>query len=103
MDTYIYILKLVGLYGLSTTEMYLVTFGFFSQSFYFLRWIIQWIKTEIASEVTVPIIFWILSICGSITTLIYALMIHSAPFIFGQLIALVIYTRNLIFTLRAKK
>tara|TARA_B100001093_G_C26840301_1_gene1020244 strand:- start:2525 stop:2836 length:312 start_codon:yes stop_codon:yes gene_type:complete len=103
MDTYLYFLKIIGLYGLTTTELYLVIFGFFSQSFYFLRWIIQWIKTEIASEVTVPIIFWILSICGALATLTYALMIHSAPFVFGQLIALVIYIRNLIYTLRANQ
>lgn len=70
--------------------------GFFGQSLFFMRFIVQWVASERKGESTFPVAFWYFSIAGGTIIFIYALHIKDPVFAIGQSIALLIYTRNLI-------
>ena len=77
-------------------------FGFFAQFFFFLRFVAQWLCSEKAKKVTIPHIFWYLSISGGLLLFIYATHIQDPVFMLGQFLALFIYTRNLILSRKEK-
>lgn len=77
-----------------------VIFGFFAQLVFFLRFIVQWMASEKEKRVVVPIMFWYLSIVGSVAILVYAIHRADIVFIFGQFLALFIYLRNITLHLR---
>jgi lipid-A-disaccharide synthase-like uncharacterized protein len=72
-----------------------VLFGFAAQGVFFTRFLVQWIASERAGEIRVPVAFWYLSIIGAVMIFVYAMRQQDIVFIFGQALALVMYVRNL--------
>lgn len=69
--------------------------GFFAQSLFGARTIIQWIKSEREGRVVSPNLFWILSLHGCFLFLIYGMLRKDIVILFGQTISFYIYIRNL--------
>jgi len=69
--------------------------GFTGQLLFGLRFLIQWICSEIKQESHIPIIFWYFSISGGVILLIYAIHRQDPVFIVGQATGLLVYLRNL--------
>ena len=69
--------------------------GYGGQAIFFSRWIVQWIVSEKAGKSEIPLAFWWISITGGSITLLYA-YVKAEPVLFlGQILALIMYTRNL--------
>lgn len=77
-----------------------VIFGLFAQFVFFLRFVFQWIASEKAGRVTVPSIFWYLSIVGAIMIFIYSVYRQDIVFIFASFLSLFIYIRNIVLHFR---
>lgn len=77
--------------------------GFFGQFLFSMRFLMQWIASERKKESTIPIVFWYLSISGSLVLLLYALHIKNPVFILGQSVGCIIYLRNLMLIYRKGK
>jgi lipid-A-disaccharide synthase-like uncharacterized protein len=60
------------------------------------RFLIQWLVSERRRRVTVPAVFWHLSLWGSLVSLVYALHVDKLPIILGYVFLPVIYGRNLV-------
>ncbi|MCK5012928.1 MAG: lipid-A-disaccharide synthase N-terminal domain-containing protein [Candidatus Omnitrophica bacterium] len=69
--------------------------GFTGQLLFGLRFLIQWICSEIKQESHIPIIFWYFSISGGLILLVYAIHRRDPVFIAGQATGLLVYLRNL--------
>jgi lipid-A-disaccharide synthase-like uncharacterized protein len=69
--------------------------GFFAQSLFGARILVQWIQSERQGKVVSPTLFWIFSLCGSFLFLIYGVLRQDAVILFGQTISFYIYIRNL--------
>jgi lipid-A-disaccharide synthase-like uncharacterized protein len=69
--------------------------GFFGQTVFFMRWVVQWWASERSATSRVPIAFWYLSLSGGLITLAYAIHIKDPVFIAGQSIGTFVYLRNL--------
>lgn len=85
---------------MSTTEIIWVSIGFFGQSLFFGRWVIQWWTSERHNESRVPIAFWYMSLIGGLITLAYAIYRKDPVFIAGQCVGAVVYIRNLMLIFR---
>ena len=77
--------------------------GFFAQLLFSARFLVQWITSERAGKSVVPVLFWYLSIVGSILLLSYAIHLEDPVFIFGQSAGILIYSRNLYLIRREKR
>ena len=71
--------------------------GFFGQSMFMMRFIIQWIASERAKQSVMPNLFWYFSLGGGLIVLAYALHKQDPVFILGQGLGLFVYLRNLYF------
>lgn len=80
---------------LTGQDLFIYGLGFFAQSLFGARTIIQWIKSEREGKVVSPTLFWIFSICGSFLFLIYGVLRNDFVILFGQTISFYIYIRNL--------
>ena len=80
-----------------------VIFGFFAQFLFFLRFLVQWLHSEKAKKITVPLGFWYLSITGGLLIFIYAAHRQDPVFMLGQGLAVLIYSRNLVLAIRERK
>lgn len=80
-----------------------IIIGFAGQFVFFLRFIVQWLASEKEERVVVPVMFWYLSIAGSLIILAYSIHIKDIVFITAQLLSLVIYARNLMFEARLSR
>ncbi len=80
-----------------------VVFGFGGQFLFFMRFVVQWYVSEKRKRVTVPLSFWYLSIAGSLTIFIYAAHRRDIVFVTAQLLACVIYVRNLMLIYRRRR
>ncbi len=60
-----------------------------------LRFLIQWICSEVKKESHIPIVFWYFSISGGLILLAYAIHRQDPVFIVGQSTGLIVYLRNL--------
>ena len=69
--------------------------GFVAQGLFSARFLVQWIASERARKSVVPVVFWHLSISGSVLLLAYAIYRKDPVFILGQSAGLVVYIRNL--------
>ena len=74
----------------------IVIVGFLGHAFFFSRFLVQWIVSERKGESTVPTVFWILSIGGAFLTFTYACLITDPVFMLGQIVGIVVYSRNLV-------
>jgi lipid-A-disaccharide synthase-like uncharacterized protein len=71
-----------------------LAFGLVAQMSFAARFLVQWIASERAGNSVVPMAFWFFSICGGLMTLLYGLVKREPVIIFGQLLANIIYVRN---------
>jgi lipid-A-disaccharide synthase-like uncharacterized protein len=76
--------------------------GLTAQGFFFLRLIIQWVRSEKEKRTIVPLSFWWLGIIGAIMLIIYAVIRKDIVFLITSILQIVIYTRNYIIAIRAK-
>ena len=76
-------------------EQYWLVVGFLGQAFFSMRFLVQWIASERRKESVVPVSFWLFSIGGGLTLLLYAIHRIDPVFILGQAAGLFVYLRNL--------
>ena len=88
---------------MTTNEMIWLGIGFFGQSLFFSRWLIQWFVSEKKAESSIPISFWYMSLGGSVIVLAYAIYRRDPVFIAGQSVGAVVYLRNLMLIYRGQK
>jgi len=69
--------------------------GFLAQVLFFFRTIAQWFKSEKEGEVISPIVYWQLSLLGSVIMLTYGILRNDFAIVLGQFIVYFIYIRNL--------
>lgn len=69
--------------------------GFFGQALFFMRFLVQWVASEIKKRSIIPIAFWYFSFAGGLTLLAYAIYRKDPVFIIGQSTGSVIYLRNM--------
>jgi lipid-A-disaccharide synthase-like uncharacterized protein len=79
----------------NTTEMAWVIFGLGAQLMFTARFLVQWIASERARSSVVPVAFWYFSLVGGLMLLAYAIYRMDPVFILGQLLGVLIYSRNL--------
>ncbi len=78
-----------------TKEPFWTAFGLIGQLTFGGRFVIQWLVSEFKKKSHVPIIFWYLSIVGSIILLIYSINRKEPVFVLGFSLNTLIYFRNL--------
>lgn len=78
-------------------------FGLFGQFLFFMRFLVQWVASEIKKKSVIPISFWYFSLGGSFMLLAYAIYRKDPVFILGQSLGFIIYTRNLVLIARHKE
>jgi lipid-A-disaccharide synthase-like uncharacterized protein len=76
--------------------------GWMGNAVFFSRFFVQWYATEKLKQVVVPVIFWWLSLTGSLLLLVYSLRQQDSVFIFAYLFTWIPYIRNLIIHRRHK-
>ena len=96
------ILTILGLKGLSYSELIWMIIGLLGQLIFFSRWVVQWIATERSSQSVIPTPFWWCSLCGGLITFFYAYHIRSFPFMLAQFTGIIIYIRNIYFIIKVK-
>lgn len=69
--------------------------GFIAQGLFAARFWVQWIASEKAGKSIMPLLFWHLSISGSLLLLVYSIYRKDPVFILGQATGIFIYFRNL--------
>ncbi len=77
--------------------------GFFAQLMFSARFLVQWLASEKAGKSIMPLLFWYLSIAGSVLLLAYSIHRKDPVFILGQSMGIFIYSRNLYLIRREKK
>jgi lipid-A-disaccharide synthase-like uncharacterized protein len=71
--------------------------GWMGNAVFSSRFIVQWYATEKRGQVVVPLLFWWLSLAGSLLLLSYALFYqHDSVFIFAYAFTWIPYIRNLV-------
>ena len=80
-----------------------VMLGYLAQIMFTMRFVVQWIASERAGKMVMPIAFWFFSIGGGGLLLVYALYIRDPVFILGQSFGVFVYLRNLYFDLRDRR
>ena len=74
---------------------WLFTLGIISQLIFSFRFVYQWIYSENKKKSSLPLGFWLLSICGSILILIYAIFRYDPVLFIGHMIGSLLYARNI--------
>jgi lipid-A-disaccharide synthase-like uncharacterized protein len=77
--------------------------GLIGQTFFSMRFVVQWIASERAKESVIPFSFWVFSLLGSILLLVYAIYRRDPVFILGQAPNVFIYLRNIYFIKKKKE
>jgi lipid-A-disaccharide synthase-like uncharacterized protein len=70
--------------------------GFAGQIVFGSRFIVQWIASERQKRSVIPVVFWYLSITGTLLLLSYAIWSSNPVFTLGQSANVFIYVRNLL-------
>jgi lipid-A-disaccharide synthase-like uncharacterized protein len=92
------------LYDVFVTRLdWWVLLGFIAQGLFTARFLVQWIASERAGKMVMPIAFWFFSIGGGLLLLVYALYRRDPVFIAGQAFGVFVYARNLHFELRDRR
>ncbi len=74
---------------------YWLGFGLMGNAAFASRFLVQWIASERAGESVVPLVFWYLSIAGSLVLLIYAIHLRNPVFTLAYLPNAFVYMRNI--------
>ncbi|MCX6237866.1 MAG: lipid-A-disaccharide synthase N-terminal domain-containing protein [Bacteroidia bacterium] len=80
---------------MSTSSLWVFAIGFAAQLLFAARMIVQWVQSEKAGKPLSPVIFWQLSILGSLVFLLYGILRHDFAIVLGQALVYFIYIRNL--------
>jgi lipid-A-disaccharide synthase-like uncharacterized protein len=80
---------------MNTSSLWVFAIGFAAQLLFATRMIVQWVHSEKAGEPLSPVIFWQLSILGSLVFLLYGILRHDFVIVLGQVLVYFIYIRNL--------
>ena len=67
------------------------------------RFAVQWLASERANRMVIPLAFWFFSIGGGLLLLAYAIHRRDPVFIAGQTFGVFVYGRNLYFELRDRR
>ena len=65
------------------------------QLVFFSRFLVQWIATERARDVVMPVAFWWRSLAGAAVSLVALVALHQPVLILAQVVGMVVYGRNL--------
>jgi lipid-A-disaccharide synthase-like uncharacterized protein len=68
--------------------------GWLGNLIFSTRFFVQWYATEKKKQVTIPLVFWWLSLIGSALLLAYAIQRQDSVFIFAYALAWIPYIRN---------
>jgi lipid-A-disaccharide synthase-like uncharacterized protein len=77
--------------------------GLLGQSLFSGRFIVQWIVSEKRRKSVTPVAFWYFSIAGGVILLAYAIHRRDTVFMVGQATGLIVYVRNLMLIVRARR
>jgi lipid-A-disaccharide synthase-like uncharacterized protein len=77
--------------------------GSVGQLLFASRFLIQWIRSEIAGRSIIPLAFWYCSLGGGLLLLAYAINREEPVFIAGQVPGIVVYSRNLYLIARERR
>src|SRR2546421_10084785 len=77
-----------------------VLLGYLAQIMFTMRFVVQWIASERAGKMVMPIAFWFFSIGGGVLLFGSALYIRDPVFIFGQGFRVFVYPCKLSFARR---
>jgi lipid-A-disaccharide synthase-like uncharacterized protein len=80
-----------------------ILLGYVAQIMFTMRFVVQWIASERAGKMVIPVAFWFFSIGGGALLLAYALYQRDPVFILGQGFSFFVYGRNLFFELRDQR
>src|SRR3546814_1978543 len=81
--------------NLSVEEKIMLVIGFAGQAMFTMRFLVQWLKSEISRKSVIPIAFWYFSLAGGAILFVYALWRQDPVLILGQGPGLFNYLRNL--------
>ena len=99
--------QLCGALGFSAqmplAEKLWLAIGFVAQLIFSLRFIVQWIASEMAKKSVMPVSFWFISMVGGLMLLAYAIHRQDPVFILGQASGVVVYCRNLVLIYKEKR
>ena len=84
-------------------DPYWLAFGLLGNLAFGLRFLVQWVASERAGESVVPLVFWHLSIAGSLILLVYAIHVESPVFTLAYLPNAFVYVRNITLTKRKQR
>jgi len=73
-----------------------LAFGFCAQGLFMARMLCQWLASERAGRSVVPAVFWWLSLAGGLMLLLYFLRRGDPVGIWGQLLGVAVYVRNIV-------
>ncbi len=76
-------------------QYFIYALGFFAQSLFGARSVVQWYLSEREGRVVSPTLFWVFSLSGSSLFLLYGLIRQDVVILIGQSISFYIYVRNL--------
>jgi lipid-A-disaccharide synthase-like uncharacterized protein len=85
----------MNLHAITLPEWLVLAVGFGGQALFSARFLVQWVASERAKRSVVPEVFWVLSMAGGVTLLVYAIYREDPVFMVGQATGLAIYARNL--------
>jgi len=74
----------------------LMIWGILSQIIFISRFFYQWIYSENKGESVLPVGFWVISICGSAMTFIYAAFRLDPVLLLAHSLSLFVYLRNIL-------
>jgi lipid-A-disaccharide synthase-like uncharacterized protein len=77
------------------TSLWVFSTGVVGQLLFSARMIVQWLHSEKAGRSLSPVVFWQLSLLGSIVFFAYGVLRRDFAIVLGQLIVYFIYIRNL--------
>ena len=81
---------------------WLLWLGIISQVVFTLRFVYQWLYSEIQKQSVLPLGFWLLSLTGSALILTYAIYRKDPVLLVGHVLGSVIYFRNIVLHYKAK-
>lgn len=80
----------------------LLVWGVVAQLVFIFRFIFQWFESENRKESILSTKFWLISLCGSLMILSYAILRKDPVLFIGQLVGACVYSRNIYLGLRKK-
>jgi len=81
----------------------LLIWGVIAQLVFIFRFIFQWFESETRKESILSTKFWLISLCGSLMILSYAILRKDPVLFIGQLVGACVYSRNIYLGMRPKK